>query len=246
MKKIIILAALVALVGCADNSTKKHLKIGLNAEYPPYEYLEGTELAGFNIDIIKILLEEAGYTYEFKNMTFDGLMAALQSEKVDILIGLAATADRKKIVDFTVDYSIGDEVVIALTNTASTLDMNNLEGLKIGVLLGSLQEIVLGSSIPKAIPALYNNYTGAILDLKSQKIDAILISDATAVQNMEQNPELALVGIVTNNIANGSAITLNKNQDKLKKDLNDAIKVLQSKGIIEELEKKHNISVELY
>ena len=245
MKKIIILSALIALVGCADNSTTKHLKIGLNAEYPPYEYLEGTELVGFNIDVIKILLEEAGYTYEFKNMTFDGLMAALQSKKVDILIGLAATGDRKKIVDFTVDYSIGNEVVIALTNTVSTLDINNLDGLKIGVLLGSLQETVLGSAIPQAIPALYNNYTGAILDLKSQKIDAILISDATAVQNMEQNPELALVGIVTNNIANGSAITLNKNQDELKKDLNEAIKVLQSKGIIEELEKKHNISVEL-
>ena len=245
MKKIMILVVLIALVGCADNSTKKHLKIGLNAEYPPYEYLEGTELVGFNIDVIKILLEEAGYTYEFKNMTFDGLMAALQSKKVDILIGLAATEDRKKIVDFTVDYSIGNEVVIALTNTVSTLDINNLQGLKIGVLLGSLQETVLGSAIPQAIPALYNNYTGAILDLKSQKIDAILISDATAVQNMEQNPELALVGIVTNNIANGSAITLNKNQDELKKDLNEAIKVLQSKGIIEELEKKHNISVEL-
>ena len=240
MKKIIILSALVALVGCADNTGAKHLRIGVNAEYAPYEYLEKNKLAGFNVDIVKALLEEAGYSYEFNNMTFDGLIAALQSKKVDVLIGISPTEDRKKIVDFTDNYHVDEQVIIALTNRISTLDINNLQGLKIGVLLGSIQEVVL-NTVPGISPVLYNNYTGAILDLKSQKIDAILLSSLPAKQNMEQNADLAMLGIVESDISEGFGIAMNKDQDKLKKELNDAIKVLQSKGIVDELKEKYKI-----
>ena len=240
VKKIMILSALVALVGCADNTGTKHLKIGVNAEYAPYEYLEGNELAGFNVEIVKALLEEAGYTYEFNNMTFDGLIAALQSKKVDVLIGISPTVDRKKVVDFTDNYSVDEQVIIALTNRISTLDINNLQGLKIGVLLGSIQEVVL-NTVPSVIPVLYNNYTGAILDLKSEKIDAIILSTLPAKQNIEQNPDIAMLGVVASDISEGFGIALNQNQDELKKDLNDAIKVLQSKGIVDQLKEKYKI-----
>ncbi len=240
MKKIIILATLVAFVGCADNSSIKHLKIGVNAEYAPYEYLEGNELVGFNVEVSKALLEEAGYTYEFDNMTFDGLIAALQSKKVDILIGISPTEDRKKVVDFTDNYSVDEQVIITLTNRVSTLDIKNLQGSKVGVLLGSIQEVVL-NTVPGVSPVLYNNYTGAILDLKSQKIDAILLSSLPAKQNMEQNADLAMLGIVESDISEGFGIAMNKDQDKLKKELNDAIKVLQSKGIVDELKEKYKI-----
>ena len=240
MKKTMILAALVALVGCADNTDVKHLKIGVNAEYAPYEYLEKNELVGFNVEVAEALLKEAGYTYEFNNMTFDGLIVALQSKKVDVLIGISPTVDRKKIVDFTDNYSVDEQVIIALTNRISTLDINNLQGFKIGVLLGSIQEVVL-NTIPGVVPVLYNNYTGAILDLKSEKIDAIILSTLPAKQNIEQNADIAMLGVVESDISEGFGIALNKDQKELKKNINDAIKVLQSKGIIDELKEKYKI-----
>ena len=240
MKKIIILSVLVALAGCADNSSTKHLKIGVNAEYAPYEYLEKNELVGFNVEVAKALLKEAGYTYEFNNMTFDGLIVALQSKKVDVLIGISPTVDRKKIVDFTDNYSVDEQVIIALTNRISTLDINNLQGFKIGVLLGSIQEVVL-NTIPSVIPILYNNYTGAILDLRSQKIDAIILSALPAKQNIKQNVDIAMLGVIESNISEGFGIALNKGQKELKKDLNDAIKVLQTKGIVVQLKEKYKI-----
>ena len=244
MKKIIILSALIALVGCTDNSAKKHLKIGLNAEYAPYEYLEGDEFVGFNVDVVKALLEEAGYTYEFENMTFEGLIAALQAKKVDVLIGISPTVDRRKAVDFTDSYNRDVQILVALTNTVSTLDVNNLDGLTIGVLLGSIQETTL-KAYPQVTPALYNNYTGAILDLKSQKIDAIMLSSVPAKKNAAQNPDLAILGMIDSNVSEGYAVSMNKGQDALKKELNDTLKILQSKGIIEQLKEKNNINVKL-
>ncbi len=244
MKKIIILSALIALVGCTDNSAKKHLKIGLNAEYAPYEYLEGDEFVGFNVDVVKALLEEAGYTYEFENMTFEGLIAALQAKKVDVLIGISPTVDRRKAVDFTDSYNRDVQILVALTNTVSTLDVNNLDGLTIGVLLGSIQETTL-KAYSQVTPALYNNYTGAILDLKSQKIDAIMLSSVPAKKNVAQNPDLAILGMIDSNVSEGYAVSMNKGQDALKKELNDTLKILQSKGIIEQLKEKYNINVKL-
>ena len=244
MKKIIIVLAFIALVGCADNNTKKHLKIGLNAEYAPYEYLEGDEFVGFNVDIVKGLLDEAGYSYEFNNMTFDGLIGALQAKKVDIVIGVSPSVDRRKAVDFTDSYSQDEQIIIALTNTVSTLNINNLEGLKIGVLLGSIQETTLKSN-PQVTPVLYNNYTGVILDIKSQKIDAMMISAVPAKKYIEQNPDLAILGKIDSNVSQGYAIALNKDQDTLKKELNDTLKILDSKGIIDQLKEKHNVSLKL-
>ena len=244
MKKIMILVALIALVGCADNGTKKHLKIGLNAEYPPYEYLEGDELVGFNVEIVKALLEEAGYTYEFENMTFDGLIAALQAKKVDVLIGISPTVDRRKAIDFTDSYNNDVQILVALTNTVSALDINNIEGLKIGVLLGSIQETTL-KAYPQVTPTLYNNYTGVVLDLKSQKIDAMMLSSVPAKKYIAQNPDLAILGIIDSNVSQGYAVGMNKGQDALKKELNDTFKILESKGVIEELKEKYNINLEL-
>ena len=244
MKKIIILVAIITLVGCTDNNTKKHLKIGLNAEYAPYEYLEGDEFVGFNVDVVKALLEEAGYTYEFENMTFEGLIAALQAKKVDVLIGISPTTDRRKAVDFTDSYNNDVQLLVALTNTISTLDVDNLEGLKIGVLLGSIQETTL-KAYPQVTPALYNNYTGAILELKSQKIDAMMLSSVPAKKYVAQNPDLAILGKIDSNVSQGYAVAMNKGQDALKKELNDTLKILQSKGVIEQLRKKHNINITL-
>jgi len=242
VKKIIILSALIALVGCQNNSGAKHLKIGVNAEYAPYEYLEGSELVGFNVEVAKALLEEIGYTYEFNNMTFEGLIAALQAKKVDVLIGISPTVDRRKAVDFTDSYNRDVQILVVLTNTVSTLDLNNLQGLKIGVLLGSIQETTL-KAYPQVTPTLYNNYTGAILDLKSQKIDAMMLSSVPAKKYVAQNPDLAILGIIDSNVSEGYAISMNKGQDALKKELNDTLKILQSKGIIDQLRKKHNINI---
>ncbi len=57
MKKIILLMLLVA-TACSEQSQK--IKIGLNAEYPPYEYIEGDKYMGFNVDVVTDVMNHAG------------------------------------------------------------------------------------------------------------------------------------------------------------------------------------------
>ena len=64
----------------------KKIIVGTNAEFPPFEYLDGEgEPTGFDIELIKACADVAGFEVEFVNMEFGALIAALNSGKIDII-----------------------------------------------------------------------------------------------------------------------------------------------------------------
>ena len=124
MKKFIkqitvLLLIVVALAACAPSGdttntiTGEKIKqiqaagkivLGTSADYPPYEFHEtinGVDtIVGFDIEIAKVIAKELGVELEIKDMSFDGLLAALQSGTVDMVIaGMSATPERQKSVD---------------------------------------------------------------------------------------------------------------------------------------------------
>ena len=83
----------------------KKLYVGTNAEFKPYEYLEGDKITGFDIDFMNAIGKEIGYEVQWVNMGFDGLLPALQMNKVDAVIaGMSQTPERQKAVDFSMPY----------------------------------------------------------------------------------------------------------------------------------------------
>ena len=73
---------------------KAKLTVGINAEFPPFEYYEGEELKGFDIDLMNYIGERIGFDIEFVNMSFDKLIPAVVNGEVNCAI----SADRKSVV----------------------------------------------------------------------------------------------------------------------------------------------------
>lgn len=244
MKKIFSVVLLLLLTNCQNNVSNK-IKIGINAEYPPYEYVEGDQLVGFNIDVVNDVMKNGNFEYEYINMGFDGLLSALQSKKVDLVIGVSPTPDRRKMVDYTILYSPetgeGHSLMI---HTDSAIDTDNLQGKSIGVLLGSMQETIL-KSIEGVDIRLYNNYTGALLDLNNKKIDGVMSSKKPAQEYLSQNPNLKLAGAVDTISGGGYAVALNKGQEELKGKLNIEIQKLLDSGIVDQYRKKYKLDEDL-
>lgn len=73
--------------------------MGTSADYKPYEYVEASksdEIIGFDVDIAKYIGKELGYEVKVKDMDFGGLLASLNSGKVDfVMAGMTPTAERK-------------------------------------------------------------------------------------------------------------------------------------------------------
>ena len=228
MKKVLALLFTIFLfVSCGKKEETKEniIRIGGNAEYKPYEYLENGKVTGFSIDVVFKIFENLGYKIEYTNMSFDGLISALQSGKVDVLTGLTPTDERKKYVDFSERYYVGKQMAIANKDNpiASVEDLKNK---KIGVQIGTLQEN-LAKNIEGAKVVSYNSFTGAILDLNQEKIDAIIISSEVKNEYLANNPKLYEIGRVEDNESKGIAIVFPKGSDELREKVNQEIEKMK-------------------
>ena len=82
--------------------------MGTNAAFPPFEYVEGSKVVGFDASMAQYIA-----TLEISDMAFDGLIAALQSGSIDfVAAGMTATEERRQNVDFSEPYYESKQVVI--------------------------------------------------------------------------------------------------------------------------------------
>ncbi|MGL5721192.1 MAG: transporter substrate-binding domain-containing protein [Brevinema sp.] len=222
----------IMLGACGNPSNTKSIVVGVNAEYMPFEYREGDKIVGFNVDMIRAVLDEAGYSYTFADMNFDGLLPALQSKKVDMVIGVQATDDRRMAVDFS-DIYVSDRQVLVI-NKDNVFALGNYQGLKIAAQLGTMQEQV-ARSFEGAEVVTYPSYTAAILDLNAQKIDGIVVGVVASAGYIKENPSLMELGTVSDDPINGYAFAISKDATELKAKLNEALAVVKQNGTTERL-----------
>ncbi len=89
------------------------VKLGTNAAFPPFEYVDGTTIVGFDITMGQYIANDLGMKLEVQDMAFDSLIAAVTSGAIDfVAAGMSVTEERKKNVDFSVPYYESEQVII--------------------------------------------------------------------------------------------------------------------------------------
>lgn len=97
------------------------LIMATNAEFPPYEYFEGGNIVGIDVDIAHAIADKIGMKLEVTNMEFDSIIIAVQSGKADIgVAGMTVTEDRLRNIDFSDSYTTSKQVVIIKVNEAAS------------------------------------------------------------------------------------------------------------------------------
>lgn len=91
----------------------KTLKMGTNAAFKPFEYVEGTDPVGFDVCMSQEIAKDFGAKLEVKDMAFDSLIGALSAGTIDfVAAGMSVTPDREANVDFSDTYYASKQVVI--------------------------------------------------------------------------------------------------------------------------------------
>ena len=114
----------------ADSSAveKISIKVGTNAEYRPFEYVdENNNIIGFDVDLMTALAEAGGIEFELVNTKWDGIFVALANGEFDAVISaVTITDERKETVDFTDPYFNAGQVlaVLADNTTITGLDLS--------------------------------------------------------------------------------------------------------------------------
>ena len=89
------------------------LVMATNAEFPPYESKDGTEVVGIDADMMQAVCDKLGYELKIDDMAFDSIISAVSSGKADVgVAGLTVTEDRKKNVLFSDAYTTSKQVII--------------------------------------------------------------------------------------------------------------------------------------
>ena len=236
MKKVILF--LMLILSSLSFAAKK-LYVGTNAEFAPYEYLENGKMVGFDIELMDAIGEELGYEIVWSNMSFDGLLPALQMKKIDAVIaGMSQTPERQKAVTFSMPYLLfsSDEHYVIVNEESSYVKKEELNGKKIGVQIGTMQEEFakdLGG-----LPQLYNSWTGALMDLQQNKIDAVIFADVSGEEYLKTMKGIKKIDVVEENFP-GASIALRKGETELAEQINQAILKIDAEGKYLEILKKY-------
>ncbi len=103
----------IVLPAFEKSSGDKIVKLGTNAAFPPFEYVEGKDIVGFDISMGQKIAASTGMKLEVVDMAFDSLIPALQSGSIDfIAAGMSVNEERKKNVDFSDTYFESEQVII--------------------------------------------------------------------------------------------------------------------------------------
>lgn len=97
------------------------LNVATNATFEPYEYIEGGEITGIDIDIAKAICDILGMSLKVQDIEFDSIISSVQSGKSDIgLSGMTVTEDRLKSIDFTDSYTTATQVIIVRNGSGAS------------------------------------------------------------------------------------------------------------------------------
>ena len=95
------------------NTDKPDLKMATNAEFPPYEYIDGDKYYGIDIEVAQLIADKLGYDLIIENVAFDSIIPGVQSGKYDMgMAGMTETEERRESVDFSTSYATGIQAVI--------------------------------------------------------------------------------------------------------------------------------------
>jgi polar amino acid transport system substrate-binding protein len=216
--------------------------------YPPEEYYKkGTTTAiGSDIDIGTAIAKRMGVKAEFDNTGFDGIIAALLSNKCDAVIsGMNDTPARAKQVLF-VDYlSVGQSLMVKKGNPQHIATMSSLAGKSVSVEVGTTNKDYLDAASKKLAKKIdvvsFPKDTDAANALKTGKVDAYFGDSPVVAYYIQQDPaSFAFGGSPINPIPVGIAIS--KKNAALKTAVQKAVKAMYADGSMTKLLAKWKMS----
>ncbi|HFI0385468.1 TPA: transporter substrate-binding domain-containing protein [Streptococcus suis] len=250
MKKILALAATVlaglTLAACSSTSSqsaldkikeKGTLVVATSPDYAPFEFqalVDGkNEVVGADMMLAQKIADELGVKLEVSAMSFDNVLSSVQNGKADIAIaGLSYSEERAKVFDFSESYyQISDVLLIKKDSANSLTSIDAMSGKTLAVQKGSTQEAYAQENISQANIISLTLMGEAVNELKSGKVDAILMDSPVAAGYVSQNSDLAIASIEFPTIdENSKVIALPKGSTDLKTEIDKVIAEIKASG----------------
>ena len=242
---VLVLSLVSSLVACGNaqnNATSagatNKLIMCTNAEFPPYEYKEGGEFKGVDVEVAKKIGEKLGMEVEILDIAFDSLIPTVNSGKADFaMAGMTVTEDRLKNVDFSHTYQTAVQAVIVPANS-DIVDSNDLHDKKIGVQLGTTGDIYCTDEFGDENISRYPKIVDGVQAMKTGTIDACVVDDQVA-KAVVAGDEGSFKILESPYADEEYAIAVKKGNTELLNNINQAIDEIMSNGELKSIIDKY-------
>lgn len=174
----ILLLTICSLASCGNDvkfdETKGTLVVGLECNYPPFNWLEttktdtnypvenipGSYVEGYDVQMAKLIAEDLGYELVLQSIVWEGLIEGLKAGTIDLIIaGMSPTEDRKISIDFTSAYYSTTHVIVTKVDSkfANAETFAELAGAKAIGQAGTIYNTLAGQVVEKTTGASHLN-----------------------------------------------------------------------------------------
>lgn len=221
-----------------------HVKMGTEGAYPPFNNInEDGKLVGFDIEIGNALCDAMDVTCEWVTSDWDGIIPALLAKKFDtIMASMSITEERKEKIAFTDKYYTSPVRFIRRKGTDYTPE--DISGAVVGVQSATVSENLVSGKFADAQIKTYAEQEQANLDLASGRVDLVAADAFVLIDfvDSEAGNDVEFVGPSYTDeeyLGEGIGIGVRKEDEELRKMLNDAIKQIREDGTYQKINAKY-------
>lgn len=246
MSLSIMMIILVAACSSSDESSetsgesneKEEFTFASSGLYPPFNYTENDELVGFDVEIGKAIAEELGMNPKPVTNPWQTIIAALNSDKFDAIIGsMAITAERLEEVNFTEPYYESGAQIFVSEDNDSIKVPEDLKDKKIGVVVSSTFEETARQYTDEVIT--YDSDVTALQDLLVKgRLDAVITDQLVGMYAINQN-DLKIKKVGEPIYLDQMGIAIKKDDKELLEKVNEALETIIENGTYGEISEKY-------
>jgi polar amino acid transport system substrate-binding protein len=208
------------------------LTVGSDIPFPPFEFREGGELTGFDVELAEELANRVDLRVKWVDTAFDTIFTQLAAGRYDMVASATTiTEEREQQVNFTEPYYAAQQAVTV--NGDRTPDIRSIDDLSAGdtvaVQKGTTGEVWARENLPdgvdvRSFPEAPDTYTA----LEAGNVTAVIFDEPSAITEAEKRPALELVQGLDTGERYGFAV--DPQNDALLQALNDALAEIKEDG----------------
>ena len=215
---------------------KGKLVVGTEAQYAPYEFKDlDANFVGCDMWLAQQIADSLGVELEIVDMSFAGIIPAVQSGQVDL--GIAAftnTPERAEEIDFSDLYETSAQLLIVKTGNADTYSTKEaLAGQKVGAQKGTIQSQLIQSALPDSELFELEKYPALALEVQNGNIAGLVVDQAVGeslVANSNGELEVSNFGFSAEEASFGKSVVIAKGNEDLVAAVNEVVNKVTSDG----------------
>src|SRR4051795_346655 len=241
--KLSAIAVVVAatLASLAPAKAQTVLKVGSTPTGIPFTFLDTktNTIQGVMVDLVTEVGKDAGFQVQIEPMQFSTLIAALTSNRIDLIsAAMYISPARKEVIEFSEPvYSYGEGLVVPKSDTKDYKTFEDLKGETVGAQVGTVYVEPLKKTGLFADVKIYDSIPDIMRDVNTGRLKAGFADYPIVAYNVQQGnfPELRLVRSYKSTILGSIGIGMRKGDPELLKKINTSLAKLKANGTVDKI-----------